>query len=43
MLFIGSLGIGKIVVVIWMVDILYKLGYIEKGYLIMVMCDDLVG
>lgn len=43
MFFIGNFGIGKIIVVLKMVSLLYWLGYVCKGYLVMVICDDLVG
>eukprot|EP00967_Tisochrysis_lutea_P159320 scaffold329897_cov551-Tisochrysis_lutea.AAC.1 len=40
---LGSPGTGKTAVATRMADILYKLGYIEKGHLITVTRDDLVG
>nr|YP_009550225.1 Cbbx [Tisochrysis lutea]YP_009873618.1 putative rubisco expression protein [Isochrysis galbana]AUM82527.1 Cbbx [Tisochrysis lutea]QKW88501.1 putative rubisco expression protein [Isochrysis galbana] len=43
MSFTGSPGTGKTAVATRMADILYKLGYIEKGHLITVTRDDLVG
>merc|ERR1712032_1586274 len=43
MSFTGSPGTGKTVVAIRMADILFKLGYVEKGHLITVTRDDLVG
>ena len=43
MSFTGSPGTGKTEVANRMADILYKLGYVEKGHLITVTRDDLVG
>jgi probable Rubsico expression protein CbbX len=43
MSFTGSPGTGKTAVATRMADILYKLGYINKGHLITVTRDDLVG
>merc|ERR1711988_524856 len=43
MSFTGSPGTGKTEVANRMADILYKLGYIQKGHLITVTRDDLVG
>jgi len=43
MSFTGSPGTGKTAVATRMADILFKLGYIEKGQLITVTRDDLVG
>jgi probable Rubsico expression protein CbbX len=43
MSFTGSPGTGKTAVATRMADILFKLGYIEKGHLITVTRDDLVG
>jgi probable Rubsico expression protein CbbX len=43
MSFTGSPGTGKTAVATRMADILYKLGYIQKGHLITVTRDDLVG
>ena len=43
MSFTGSPGTGKTTVGLRMADILYKLGYIEKGHLLTVTRDDLVG
>ena len=43
MSFTGSPGTGKTTVGLRMSDILYQLGYIEKGHLLTVTRDDLVG
>ena len=43
MSFTGSPGTGKTTVGLKMSDILYQLGYIEKGHLLTVTRDDLVG
>jgi probable Rubsico expression protein CbbX len=43
MSFTGSPGTGKTAVATRMADILFKLGYIQKGHLITVTRDDLVG
>lgn len=43
MSFTGSPGTGKTTVGLRMADILYKLGYVEKGHLLTVTRDDLVG
>ena len=43
MSFTGSPGTGKTTVGLKMSDILYKLGYIQKGHLLTVTRDDLVG
>ena len=43
MSFTGSPGTGKTTVGLKMADILYQLGYIEKGHLLTVTRDDLVG
>jgi probable Rubsico expression protein CbbX len=43
MSFTGNPGTGKTEIAIRMADILYKLGYIQKGHLISVTRDDLVG
>jgi probable Rubsico expression protein CbbX len=43
MSFTGNSGTGKTEIAIKMANILYKLGYIQKGHLISVTRDDLVG
>jgi probable Rubsico expression protein CbbX len=43
MSFTGSPGTGKTTVGLKMADILYQLGYIQKGHLLTVTRDDLVG
>lgn len=43
MSFTGSPGTGKTTVGLKMADILYQLGYVEKGHLLTVTRDDLVG
>src|SRR6476469_1667255 len=43
MSFTGSPGTGKTTVGLRMANILYKLGYVEKGHLLTVTRDDLVG
>jgi len=43
MSFTGSPGTGKTTVAMKMADILYKLQYVEKGHLLTVTRDDLVG
>jgi probable Rubsico expression protein CbbX len=43
MSFTGNPGTGKTEIAVRMADILYKLGYIQKGHLISVTRDDLVG
>jgi probable Rubsico expression protein CbbX len=43
MSFTGSPGTGKTTVGLKMADVLYQLGYVEKGHLLTVTRDDLVG
>ena len=43
MSFTGSPGTGKTTVGLKMADILYQLGYVQKGHLLTVTRDDLVG
>ena len=43
MSFTGSPGTGKTTVGLQMADILYQLGYVQKGHLLTVTRDDLVG
>jgi probable Rubsico expression protein CbbX len=43
MCFTGEPGTGKTTVAMQMADLLYRLGYLEKGHLVHAMRDDLIG
>jgi len=43
MCFTGEPGTGKTTVALQMADLLYRLGYLEKGHLVHAMRDDLIG
>jgi probable Rubsico expression protein CbbX len=43
MCFTGDPGTGKTTVALRMADLLYRLGYLEKGHLVHAMRDDLIG